>query len=175
MANEPNMLEIFAIPYFAISGVLGWAIFQPFFKNVRYESLSPASITTTDLLATVFPICVVLSCSRWAIPVDGLTLAVQLIVLASALVYAAFALALGLFLLPAKTQVSFSKRMVVVALIAPFGLLLTIGWIGLLIWAAVYSMVYLAPTAVTIVASTIGLRTLGHWVCESDPTTVSSE
>ena len=116
------MLEIFALPYFAISGAIGWAIFEPFFRDVKYESLSPAKITTTDLLATFLPVSVIFSCARWMIPVSFLSASVQAMVVAIAWLFAVIALTAGLFLVPKTFQVTFIRRMAVVGIIAPLEL-----------------------------------------------------
>jgi hypothetical protein len=94
-------------------------------------------------------------------------------VVASALLFAVIALTAGLFLVPKTFQVTFFKRMAVVGIIAPFGLLLTIGWIGFLIWASTYSIMYLAPSSIAIAAATSGLRILGVWVCQAESKVVS--
>jgi hypothetical protein len=167
------MLEIFALPYFAISGAIGWTIFEPFLRNDRYESLSPAKITTTDLLATFFPVSVIFACASWMIPVNTLSFSVQAVVVAIALLFAVIGLTAGLFLMPKTFQVAFLKRMAVVGIIAPFGLLLTIGWIGFLIWVSGYSIIYLAPSAIALAAATSGLRILGVWVCQAESKVVS--
>ena len=159
------MLEVFALPYFAVSGVIGWAIFQPFFRSE--DSDSPASIATTDLLAIALPVSVFFLLAKLMMPVSILSLAVQAIVIVTALLFAAIALAVGLFLVAKTTQVTFPKRMLVVGVIAPFGILLTVGWIGLLIWPCAYSMLYLAPSSIAIAAATFGLRVLGSWVCHA--------
>ena len=162
------MFEIFALPYFAISGVIGWAIFEPFFRTNDSDSLSPADITISDLLAATLPVSVLFSCARWMMPASVPSLFEQVIVVASALLFAVIALTAGLYLIPKKFQVTFFKRMAVVGIIAPFGLLLTIGWIGLLIWASAYSIVYLVPSSIAIAASTSVLRFLGFWVCQDE-------
>ena len=56
--------------------------------------------------------------------------------------------------------------------IAPFGILLTVGWIGFLIWACAYSLLYSVPSTVAIAATTLGLRMLSFWVCQDDPKAV---
>ena len=58
--------------------------------------------------------------------------------------------------------------MAVVGIIAPFGILLTFGWIGLLIWAAAYSILYLVPSSIALAAAASGLRMLGVWVCQAE-------
>jgi hypothetical protein len=101
-------------------------------------------------------------------PVGILSLTVQAIMVAVALLFAVIALTAGLMLVPKTFQVTFFKRMTVVGIIAPFGILLTIGWIGFLIWAGAYSISYLVPLAIVIAAATSGLRILGFWVCRAE-------
>ena len=162
------MLEIFALPYFAVSGVIGWVIFEPFFRNDRSESLSAANITTSDLLAISFPVSVLFSCATWMMPVSIRSLTVQAIVVGIALLFAVSALTAGIYLVPKTFQVTFLKRITVVGIIAPFGILLTIGWIGFLIWACAYSILYLAPSSLAIATSIAALRVLGFWVCQDE-------
>jgi len=163
------MLEIFAIPYFALTAVIIWAVFEPFFRAAHSESLSLTNITITDLLAISLPVGVLCLAAKWLIPASILTLSVQVIVSLVAFLFAAFALTAGLFLLPKHFQVTFLKRMAVVAIIAPAGIFLTIGWAGLLIWACTYSIVFSVPSSLAIVAVTFGLRILGLWVCQAEP------
>lgn len=162
------MMEVFVLPYFVVSGVIGWVIFGPFFRTDESESLSPANITISDLLAISLPVSLLFSCARWVMPVSILSLSVQAIVVAIALLFAVLALTAGLFLVPKTFQVTFFKRMTVVGIIAPFGILLTIGWIGFLIWASAYSILYLVPSSIAIAAATSGLRILGVWVCQAE-------
>ncbi|MEM6978290.1 MAG: hypothetical protein AAF539_01400 [Planctomycetota bacterium] len=162
------MLEIFALPYIFVSGVIGWAIFEPFVRVEKSESLSLAKVAITDLLAIAVPVSVLFLSARWMMPENILSFWVQSIVIMSALLFAATALAAGLFLVPKAFQVTFLKRMIVVGIIAPFGILLTVGWIGLLVWACIYSIVYFAPTSIAIAAATFGLRVLALWVCQMD-------
>lgn len=162
------MLEIFALPYFAISGVIGWLIFQPFFRTGESKSLASANIAITDLLALSLPVGVLFSSARWMMPVSILSTSVQAIMLVVASLFAVTALTAGLFLMPKTFQVTFLKRMAIVGVIAPFGILLTIGWIGVLIWSGTYSISYLAPSSIAIAAATSGLRILGFWACQAD-------
>ena len=162
------MLEIFALPYFLISGLIGWAIFAPFFRINESESLSCANVTISDLLAISLPVSVIFLSANRMMPVSILSLSVQASVLVIAFVFAMATLTAGLFLVPKQFQVTFLKRMTIVGIIAPFGILLTIGWIGFLVYACVYSILYLAPSMVAIAAATSGLHLLGLWVCESE-------
>ena len=162
------MLEIFALPYFAVSGVIGWVIFQPFFHADDSESLSLANVTITDLLAISLPVSVLFASAKWMMPESILSLTVQAIVVAVALLFAVIALTAGLFLVPKRFQVTFVKRMAVVGIIAPFGILLSIGWVGFLVWASAYSILYLVPSSIAIAAATSGLRILGVWVCQAE-------
>lgn len=161
------MLEIFALPYFVVSGVIGWAIFTPFFRANDSE-LSSVSVAISDLLALPLPVSFVLLTSRWAIPAGSRSPMVQVFVLVSALVFAAMTLAASLFLVPQKFPISFLKRVITVGIIAPFGILLTIGWIGVLVWACVYSIVYLVPVMGLIALVTFGLRLLSLWACRPE-------
>ncbi|MEM6688804.1 MAG: hypothetical protein AAF664_05215 [Planctomycetota bacterium] len=162
------MMEIFAIPYFAVSGVIGWVIFGPFFRILESESLSRANITVSDLLAVALPVGVLFGAARWVMPESFQSITVQVIVIAIAFAFAATALAAGLFLVPKGIPITFVKRIAVVGIIAPFGILLTIGWVGFLTWACVYSMLYLAPTTIVLAAAISGLRILGSWVCQDE-------
>jgi hypothetical protein len=119
------MLEIFALPYLAISGVIGWLIFQPLLPTHESESLLPAKITITDLLAISFPISVVFAFARCAIPFANMSRAMQATVAAGALLLAIPWLTAGLFLVPKTFQATFLKHMVVMGVIAPFGIILT--------------------------------------------------
>lgn len=101
------------------------------------------------------------------------TVSVQAMVVATSLLCAVIALTVGLILVPKRFQITFLKRMAVVGVIAPFGLLLTIGWIGFLIWVSTYSIMYLAPSSVAIAAAISGLRVLGVWVCQAESKVVS--
>ena len=163
------MLEIFALPYIAISGVIGWLIFGQFFRSNDSDSLSRGNITTGDLLAIALPIGVLFSSARWVIPVEILSPLVQAIMVMLTLLFAATALVVALFLVPKRFPVTSIKRMTVVGVIAPFGILLTVGWIGFLIWACTYSISYLAPSSIAIAAATSGLRMLSFWVCQAEP------
>ncbi|MEM8913276.1 MAG: hypothetical protein AAGC97_16030 [Planctomycetota bacterium] len=160
------MLEVFALPYFAVSGVIGWFIFAPFFRVDSSESLSRSSITISDLLAISIPVSVLFSAASWMMPVSIASPWVQAIVIATAFGFAATALTAGLFLVPKTIEVTSLKRMTIVGIIAPFGILLMVGWIGFLIWACVVSIVYLAPSMIAIAAVTAGLRGLSRWACQ---------
>jgi len=92
----------------------------------------------------------------------------QATVAVTALLVAVPWLAAGLFLVPKTFQVTFFKRMAIMGVIAPFGILLTIGWIGFLIWACTYSLLYSVPSTIAIAAATLGLRILSFWVCQAD-------
>ena len=99
--------------------------------------------------------------------------AVQATVAAGALLFAVPWLTAGLFLVPKTFQGTFLKRMAVMGVIAPFGIILTIGWIGFLIWACAYSLLYIVPSTIAIAAATFGLRILGLWVCQADSEVVT--
>lgn len=159
------MLEVFALPYLAVTGVIAWAIFEPFFRVNDADSLSCASVTISDLLAAPLPVSFVLVTVGWIMPARSLSFWVQAIVLVSALALAATSLWVGLFLVPKSFQVTFLKRMAIVGVIAPFGTLLTIGWIGIAGWACFYSIAYLAPAMFLMAFATLGLRKLALWVC----------
>ncbi|MEM6472277.1 MAG: hypothetical protein AAF802_22135 [Planctomycetota bacterium] len=165
---SPDMLEIFALPYFVVSGVIGWAVFGPFIRIEDSEALSRADIAISDLLAVSLPVGVVFASACWMMPVSILSVAVQAIVLFTALLFGVTALAVGLFLVPKKINVTFFKRMTVVGVIAPLGILLTVGWVGFPVWACLYSISYFVPSMFAIAAATMGLRFLGQWVCKTD-------
>ena len=161
------MLEIFALPYFAITGVVGWAVFEPFFRADDTElSFSFAKIAITDLLAVCLPVGVLLTAARWMVPGTILSLPVQMIVLAIALLFAAIALIAGLFLVRRMIEITFLKRLAVVGVVAPFGILLTMGWVAFLVWSCTFSMSYIFPSSLAIAAATYGLRILSLWVCQ---------
>ena len=160
------MLEIFALPYFAISGVIIWAVFGPFFQANESDSLSCASLTISDLLAMPLPVSVVILTANCLIPQSISSIAIQAIVLVVALTFAVISLTLGLMLVPKKFGLSFLKRIVIGGIIAPFGILLTIGWIGFLIWACVYSISYFVPSMILIAIATFGLHALSVWICQ---------
>lgn len=164
------MLEIFALPYFAVSCVIGWAVYAPFFRVSDSDSLSCAKLAISDLLALSPLVGVVFLSAQWMMPERILAVSAQAIVLVVALMFAVIALTLGLFLVPKTFQVTFLKRMIIVGVIAPFGLLLTVGWIGILVWVCVYSILYLIPSMIAIAATTFGLRVLGLWVCRNQST-----
>ena len=166
------MLEIFAIPYLAISGVIGWLIFQPFLPAHQSESLLPAKITTTDLLAIALPISIIFSFARLITPLSNMSISMQATMAVIALLIAIPWLTAGLFLVPKTFQVTFFKRLAIMGIIAPFGILLTIGWIGFLIWACAYSLLYSVPSTIAIAAATFGLRILSVWVCQHNPNIV---
>lgn len=160
------MLEVFALPYLAVTGGITWAIFEPFFRINDADSPSRAHVTISDLLAAPLPVSFVFLGAGWIMPAGSLAFSVQVIVLVSALALAATSLVVGLFLVPRTFQVTFLKRMAIVGVIAPFGTLLTIGWIGIAGWACFYSIAYLAPAMVGIALATFGLRVLSLWVCQ---------
>ena len=162
------MLEIFALPYLAISGVIGWLIFQPLLPTHESESLLPAKITITDLLAISLPISIAFSFARLIAPLGDMSGSMQATVAVTALLVAIPWLAAGLFLVPKTFQITFFKRVAIMGFIAPFGILLTVGWIGFLIWACAYSLLYSVPSTVAIAAATFGLRMLGLWVCQDN-------
>ena len=167
------MLEIFALPYFAITGLVGWAVFEPFFRADENElTLSFAKIAITDLLAVCVPVGVLLSAARWIMPDTISSLAVQTTVLSLALLFAVLALAAGLFLVCKTTELTFFKRLAIVGIIAPFGILLTVGWVAFLVWTCTFSVLYAVPSSLAIAAATYGLRMLGLWVCQIDTTAV---
>ncbi|MEM8670082.1 MAG: hypothetical protein AAGG48_21320 [Planctomycetota bacterium] len=168
------MLEIFALPYFAVSGVIGWAIFEPFIRLNDSEPLSPSKLTTTDLLAIPLPASVLFAAARLTMPASFVSIIMQLLVIVVALLFAVTALTTGLLIMPKTITVPFPKRMSVVGLIAPFGILITIGWVGFLIWACSYSMLYLVPSSIAVAAAIAGLRVLGFWVCQTEPEVVES-
>lgn len=168
------MLEIFALPYFAVSGVIGWVIFEPFFRNDESESLARADLAITDLLAISLPISVLFASVTWMMPARIRSLEVQAVVITSGLLFAAVALTLGLILVPRTFHLTFLKRMAIVGVIAPLGILLTIGWVGFLIWSWSYSILYLAPSSMAIAAAIAGLRILGVWVCQRESTIVET-
>lgn len=58
--------------------------------------------------------------------------------------------------------------MAIMGVIAPFGILLTVGWIGFLIWACAYSLMYSVPSTIAVAAATLVLRILGFWVCQTE-------
>lgn len=165
------MLEIFAFPYFVVSGVIGWLIYKPFFRSAEVEPPSPTQITITDLLATSLPVGLVFSFSSWLVPHTRMTPYVQLAVISSGLLIALTSLVLGMFLTPRASNPTFAKRMVLVGFVGPFGVLLAIGWVGLLIWSGSYSILYLAPVSIGIAAATWALRCLSFWVCSPSDTT----
>ena len=115
------MLEIFAIPYLGISGVIGWLIFQPFLPAHQSESLLPAKITITDLLAISLPISIVFLFARVIAPLGDLSGSMQATVAVTALLVAIPWLAAGLFLVPKTFQVTFFKRVTIMGFIAPLG------------------------------------------------------
>ncbi|MEL6105024.1 MAG: hypothetical protein AAFU85_03270 [Planctomycetota bacterium] len=160
------MLEIFAFPYFVVSGVIGWAIFAPFFHINEFDSLSRAKVATSDLLAVSLPVSFVFLSSNWIMPLGIQSPWVQALVLVLALAFAATALIAGLFLVPKEFRVTSLKRMAIVGVISPFGILLTVGWVGLPVWACLHSIAYLIPSMVAIATATLGLRMLGLWVCQ---------
>lgn len=160
------MLEIFAIPYIVVTGVIGWMIFEPFFRLDESQSLSRSRVTIGDLLACPLPIGVLLVFFRWVTPEDYLTLMVRVLAMLVAMLFAGAAWLAGLYLMPKTFDVPFLKRVVVVGIIAPFGILLTLGWIGFLVWVAFYSVIYVAPALVAIALSTLVLRMLTLWVCK---------
>ncbi|MEO1527416.1 MAG: hypothetical protein AAFX06_18455 [Planctomycetota bacterium] len=164
------MLEIFALPYFVISGVIGWAIFAPFLRTDDSESLTCAKVTISDLLAMSLPVCVLVLSASWFMPSSIQSTLVQAIVLAIALLFAVSGVAASLYLVPKTFRVSFVKRMTLVGLIAPFGIVLTVGWIGFPVWACLQSISYLAPSMVGIGGATMGLRVLSLWVCRTAST-----
>lgn len=159
------MLEVFALPYLAVTGIIGWAVFEPFFRINDTDSLSCSHVTISDLLAAPLPVSFIILTARWMMPASGNAVYVQLLVLVSALAFAATSVAVGLFLVPKTFQVTFPQRLAIVGVIAPFGLLLTIGWVGFAGWACYYSVAYLAPAMIALVLATFGLRVLGLWAC----------
>lgn len=160
------MLEVFALPYLAVTGVIGWAVFEPFFRANDAEGLSCSNITISDLLAAPIPVTFVFVIAGWALPGDGRSFWVQALVFVGALAFAAGCLAVGLFLVPQKLPLTFPKRMAIVGFIAPSGTLLVVGWVGFAGWACFYSVAYLAPCMILIAAATFGLRKLAQWVCQ---------
>lgn len=164
------MMEIFVLPYLAISAAIGYAVFQPFLRFDEFESLSCEKPSTGDLLAIMFPISVLFAVAKSVAPDRVLSPTTQLVVVLTAFFFAAVSLAAGLFLLPKEGRTSAVKRMAIIGVVVPFGLLLAIGWIGPLIWAAVYSTLYLVPGTVGILAATVLLRLLASWACHNTPT-----
>lgn len=165
------MLEIFAFPYFVVSGVIGWSIFAPFVHVDVTGSLSRSKVTITDLLAVSFTVSMFVATACWMMPETIRTVWVQVLVLVMALLFAALALTAGLFLVPKSFQVTFLQRMAIVGVVAPSGILLTVGWIGLPVWACFQSISYFAPSMIVIAAATAGLRMVALWICRSDSST----
>lgn len=159
------MLEVFALPYLAVTGMIVWAVFEPFFRVNDLDSLSCAKVTISDLLAAPLPVSFVFLTVGWIVPPQSLSSSVQALVLVSGLALAATSLLVGLFLVPKTFRVTFPKRIAIVGVIAPFGTLLTIGWIGIAGWACFHSIAYLAPAMFIIGSATLGLRRLAMWVC----------
>jgi hypothetical protein len=162
------MLEIFAIPYLGVTGLIGWLIFAPFFRLHQSEPLSRSRVAISDLFAMSLPVGILLSLAKWMTPVSNLSLLTQVIGIIATLAFAATTLTVGLFLIPKTFEVTFLKRIAVVGIIAPFGILLTVAWIGILTWACIYSVMYLAPAMIAVAAITFGLRMLTLWVCEAE-------
>ncbi|MFN3193777.1 MAG: hypothetical protein ACE361_24905 [Aureliella sp.] len=165
------MLEIFALPYIGVTGLIGWAIFAPFFRFHASQPLTRAKLAIGDLLALSFQVSIVLSVAGWITPVSELSLTKKLLVVLAAFLYAAASLTAGLFLLPRALAVSFLQRMAVIGVIAPFGILLTVGWVVFLTWACMQSVMYFAPAMIAIAAVTQALRMLTLWVCPTEPNT----
>ena len=160
------MLEIFAFPYFVVSGVIGWLIFKPFFRSAEFEPLSPAKVTIADLMAISFPSGVLFAFTAWLMPPAMRSPSIQFMVVTFAMLFAVTSLWVGVLLAPSMFQNAFAKRMILVGVISPFGILLMIGWVGLLIWSGSYSILYLAPVSVAIAAMVTALRLLSVWVCQ---------
>ncbi|MEM7474754.1 MAG: hypothetical protein AAF483_07165 [Planctomycetota bacterium] len=162
------MLEIFALPYLATTGLIGWLVFGPFFQLNETQPLSLSKVAISDLLAVSLPVGALFSFTRWLLPPESQSTWVQLIVFFSNLSFAAGSLITGLLLMPKKFQIPFLKRITVVGIIAPFGILTTAGWIVFLVWAGQYSVMLLAPAMLFIAALTFGLRLLTLWVCNTE-------
>lgn len=159
------MLEVFAIPYFAVSALIGWAIFAPFFKHADVDGLTRSRLLTVDLMAVFVPVGGLFAFVQWVMPTYGRQMAVQAVVIFGALALAAMSLMTGLFLVPNHRPISFAHRMIVVGIVAPAGLLLTFAWVAMLAWASTYSVMYLVPATIAIASATAGLRLVGLWVC----------
>ena len=80
-------MEIFALPYIAVSGVIGWVIFQPLLPSDDSESLTPAKLAITDLLAISLPVGVLFAFATWTMPENILSVYVQAIVVAIVLLF----------------------------------------------------------------------------------------
>ena len=160
------MLEVFAVPYLGVSAFIGWAVFAPFFRVTDdIESTSLARIATTDLLAITLPFGVLFAIAKWAMPERMESPTFQSIVLAASGIFVGIGLLGGLWVLPKSFPVNFLKRLAVIGIISPLGLTLTVGWIGLLMWAASHSMAWLVPSSAAIFIAVAALRTLSLWVC----------
>ena len=113
------MLEIFAFPYFVVSGVIGWIIYKPFFRSVEFEPLSPDQAhrnRSSRHLATgwtCFLVFQLVSAARKNDPLRsiGSDFIGSLIALTS--------LAIGMFLTPRTSNPTFAKRMVLVGVVGP--------------------------------------------------------
>ena len=163
------MLEIFAFPYFLVSGVIGWVIFKPFFRANEIESLSCAKITIADLLAISLPAGVLFAVSSLITPPQIRSPLVQMTIVALTMLFAVSSLWVSLLLVTRMCSDSFIKRMTLVGMICPFGIIFAFGWVGLLIWSGSHSISYLAPVSVAMAAGIFALRHLSVWVCQ-DPT-----
>ncbi|MEM9825384.1 MAG: hypothetical protein AAF958_02285 [Planctomycetota bacterium] len=157
------MMEIFVAPYLAVSAGIGYAVFGPLLPSDEFDSLKLSQLNTIDLIAIMFPISLFFALCNWLVPDDGVRASVVLSAFLSTVVYACCALALGLYLLPESISVAAHKRSIIIGIVAPFGLLLAIGWIGPLIWAISYSTIYLVPATVAIVIATSALRLMTLW------------
>lgn len=164
-----GVLEVFAVPYLGISAVIGWVIFEPFFRDGVVGSSAdpppPAGVAITDLMAVVVPLGVSFAWAGWAMPEAIRSPTVQAIVIGLMTLFAAAAWVLGLFLLPPASRGVFLKRMAVVGIISPLGIVMTVGWIGFILWAGGYSILALVPSTVGVAACSAGLRVLSVWVC----------
>ena len=159
------MLEIFAVPYLGVSAVIGWVVFEPFFRDGATEGPSAARVTITDLMAVTSTLGTSFAFIGWAMPEGIRSGSVQFAVIAVASLFATATFAMGLHLVPRASASSFLRRLTVVGVIAPFGASLTLGWIVLLMWAGWHSVLYLIPAAVAVAAMGGGLRALSIWVC----------
>ena len=159
------MIEIIILPYMAISFAIGWTVFSPFFPLDDLDSLSFARLELIDLFAAFLPVGLLLSLALKLIPKAVLMPFVMIVITTAALLFAAFSLAIGLFLLKKMPKTTTLRRMMINGIVVPVGSLLTLAWIAIPIYASAFSVVYAVPAIIVVGLLTLLLRSISNWIC----------
>jgi len=158
-------MEIIILPYMAISFFIGWAIFSPFADLENIDRWTFAQIEMSDVLSVFLPVSFLLAFVTWALEATSVAFIGWSIIAAAIFIFAFFGFAVGLYLLAKMNHKPPLKRMVLIGVIIPAGILLTLWWFTIPMVALAGSVAYSIPAVIAIVPFTWILRCLSNWVC----------